>query len=284
MDPTLFYTFIKEREAIRLRRAAGQPWPWTNDPILRKFSFTNVKREHDRTSRILIDQFYEPNRRAPIEEALFNAAIFRYFGTAEFAVAVGWNEPCAKALGRVERVAATRLAAGARVYTGAYMVTNCGRKGAKHELICRAFLADLLRKTPDVCAAISAQWAMEDAVAALVQVDGFGVFMAKEVLLDTRYTDAWQVEGPSDRETWTGVGPGAIRGAARIRYGEKKTISRAEALEICREVYAARHQYWPSEYMPLTLDDIQFQFCEWFKYEKVRLGEGRPRSRYQEPK
>jgi hypothetical protein len=30
----------------------------------------------------------------------------------------------------------------------------------------------------------------------------------------------------------------------------------------------------------LELHDIQFQLCEFDKYERVRLGEGRPKSKY----
>ena len=52
-----FYAFMREREAIRLRRLEGAPPPWTEDPILREFSFTNIKREHDKTSRLLIEEF-----------------------------------------------------------------------------------------------------------------------------------------------------------------------------------------------------------------------------------
>ena len=37
-----------EREAIRLRKEAGRPLPWTDDPILATGRFCNVYREYDR--------------------------------------------------------------------------------------------------------------------------------------------------------------------------------------------------------------------------------------------
>jgi hypothetical protein len=36
---------ITEREAIRKRKEAGQPRPWTKYPILHEWSFTKIRRE-----------------------------------------------------------------------------------------------------------------------------------------------------------------------------------------------------------------------------------------------
>lgn len=275
----LFYNFVHERWAIRERRIAGQPWPWTDDPILREYKFTNVKREHDRTSRILIDEFYSKHKISPFEEVLLNSAIFRYFGTVEAARAFGWSSFSRASLERVEDIAAQRLAKRERLYTGAYLVTSGGRKGPKHQTICRGYLVDLIDKATLVRDATLERETMEDAVIALCRIDGFALFMAKEVLIDTRYTGCWQ---PTDLETWTAVGPGAARGAAYIKYGELgHTISRPNALDVCREVHVAQDQY---DGLPhLTLEDVQFQMCEFFKYVKTAAGAGRPRSRYRKP-
>lgn len=43
-----FWEFIVEREAIRVRREEQKrPAPWTDDEILRDYSFTNIRRIHD---------------------------------------------------------------------------------------------------------------------------------------------------------------------------------------------------------------------------------------------
>ncbi len=281
-----FYSFVREREAIRLRRAAGQPWPWTDDPILRKFSFTNVHREHDRTSAYLIRNFYDPHKDDEPATILFNAAVFRYFGTQEFARAVGWSAPTEESLQRIHHISQERILSHARVYTGAYIVTNAGRPGPKHDLICYSFLADLLRRIPTILLRIKERWSLEDAIVALRHTDGFGTFVAKEVLLDTTYTSMWPEGTPSDRETWTAMGPGARRGAGWLKYCVAKQLGEREALEVALEVYAARHDHWiPLEwgFSPLRLQDIQFQLCEMWKYEKTRMLWGRPRSRYHPP-
>ncbi|THH15300.1 hypothetical protein EW146_g5161 [Bondarzewia mesenterica] len=47
---TLF-SFIAERHAIHQRRIAGEAFPWTDDPVLLKYSFTNVFRVLDRMTQ-----------------------------------------------------------------------------------------------------------------------------------------------------------------------------------------------------------------------------------------
>src|SRR5580765_2488648 len=47
------YHWVLEREAIRRLREAGQPKPWTTDPILLENRFCNVLRQHDVVSRYI---------------------------------------------------------------------------------------------------------------------------------------------------------------------------------------------------------------------------------------
>jgi 5-hmdU DNA kinase-like protein len=61
MDASALLNFIAERELIRRRRAAGEPMPWTNDPILQTWSFTNVRREDDRVTRSVATNWREPH-------------------------------------------------------------------------------------------------------------------------------------------------------------------------------------------------------------------------------
>lgn len=135
---------MQERESIRLKKEAGAPWPWTEDPILREYKFTNVKREHDRTSRLLIEEFYKPNYNTPREQLLLNCAIARYFGTIEFMRAIGWQQDFKPSF--LKKVARERMAKGERVYTGAYIVTSGNRSGPKEETVVDIFLSALWKR------------------------------------------------------------------------------------------------------------------------------------------
>ena len=45
-----YFNFLNERHLIYLRKSRGEEYPWTPDPILQKYKFTNVFRENDRTT------------------------------------------------------------------------------------------------------------------------------------------------------------------------------------------------------------------------------------------
>ena len=110
---------------------------------------------------------------------------------------------------------------------------------------------------------------------------GFGGtgFMTKEALQDVMQTPVlWSA---MDKNTWCPAGPGARRGLNRL-YGRALDVSikerqlLAEMVSLFEE--APRHL---PDFMPeLELHDIQFQLCEFDKYERVRLGEGKPKAKY----
>ena len=45
-----YFELAREREQIRRRRLAGNPPPWTADPVLQRWRICNVRREDDRTT------------------------------------------------------------------------------------------------------------------------------------------------------------------------------------------------------------------------------------------
>jgi len=67
--------WISEREAIRVRREAGQPKPWTDDPILQEGRFCNIRRENDRVTCWIAQNWREPHADDP--ELWFAMAVAR---------------------------------------------------------------------------------------------------------------------------------------------------------------------------------------------------------------
>ena len=55
--------FIHAREDVRKRREAGMPWPWTDNPILQRYKFCNVRREDDRVTREIARMMRRPHER-----------------------------------------------------------------------------------------------------------------------------------------------------------------------------------------------------------------------------
>ncbi|HKU51030.1 MAG TPA: nucleotide kinase domain-containing protein [Nitrospira sp.] len=281
-----FYEFMRKREQIRLNRLAGEPWPWTEDRILQEYSFTNVKREHDRTSILYREGLYEGHDDAPFEQVMINAATARFFGRAEFVCHyIGWQETFDVdfLLSRVQ----IAKKEGQSVWTNAYMITAGGQSLPKDQIVVRQYLAMLWAKMDVLYVAFKRAHAWQHLMDAMRRVDGFGGtgFMSKEVLLDTMFTHVWPSIGgrhvPSDWSTWCPAGPGARRGVARVMgtaYDER--VPEKLALEVMLELYEKRFAMWPVEWVSLDLHDIQFQLCEFDKYERARLGQGRPKKTY----
>src|SRR5688500_10433153 len=77
-----FWRFAAERQAIFFRRLRGQPYPWTNDPILARHRFTNAYRASDRTSQYLIQRvIYRNDLPSSANEVVFRILLFKLFNS-----------------------------------------------------------------------------------------------------------------------------------------------------------------------------------------------------------
>ncbi len=77
-----FMEYICERYRIHLKKDVNKSLaPWTSNPILQKYRFTNVFREDDRVSKALIEMV-STNEALSLEEKILNTFLFR-----------SWNNP-----------------------------------------------------------------------------------------------------------------------------------------------------------------------------------------------
>lgn len=301
-----FWEFMRERELIRLRRRAGLPREqWTTHDPFRHYSFTNVKREHDRMSvfvKKIYDRFYgsmSPEDKSDDQnraDLLMNCAVARYFCTEQSVEAIGYfswadmSEHHSSWPSFVERIRVLG-SQGDLTFTGSYIVPNCGDTRAKYEIVAD-ILDGIYGKRDTVVSAMDRSW--QEATKILTSCWGCGSFMAKEVLLD--YVMATGLT-PPDWQTWTPVGPGGCRGAGWVLTGWKEKLSEANALDVIRGIYATRDEHWPTKMfitettdgivhswsetiVSLDLTDIQFQLCEFDKYNRVKNGMKPPRRKF----
>ena len=84
-----FYAFVNERHLIWRRRfIEKRPWPWTDDPIMQKYKFTNVYRELDRGTMYYYEHILLPNYWNP-ENLLFQTVLYRFFNKPAVFQAIG---------------------------------------------------------------------------------------------------------------------------------------------------------------------------------------------------
>ena len=199
-----------KREELRLRKESGASWPWSDDEILNTYKFTNVKREHDRTTKWMRRNWTTIHDFKP-GTTLFNCALFRYFGTIEFAEVIGWQIRFGVLeRERIKNIATKRLANKERVFTGAYVITNQGLSRPKQEVVVENFLYPLWNQRNDLALLARKTRSWQKVAKEMMKLPGFGGtgFMTKEVLQDAIHTSVFY-PGCIDRNTYCPVGPGA---------------------------------------------------------------------------
>jgi hypothetical protein len=76
----LFWQYVVERQTILERRLRGLPPPWTSNPVLERYKFTNCWRATDFISQFLIREVI-PDGSSDPEEVFFRIFLYKIFNT-----------------------------------------------------------------------------------------------------------------------------------------------------------------------------------------------------------
>ena len=183
-----FYEWINERHSIYQKRIRGDSPPWTEDPILREYKFTNPFRENDRTTVYMRRAWTDPHHNRSFGEIIFNCCLFRMVGTMDFAEVHGWVD--ADSLNWdpefTVNLISKRLKHGLKTFTGAYIITNQGIKKPKAEVVVHEFLVPIYQRQlalAEVARETNSLQAVHHALSAYKGWGGGG-FMSYEVVSD----------------------------------------------------------------------------------------------------
>lgn len=291
MSPKHFFRFARERHLVYLKRSAGLPGPWTDDPVLQKVRFTNVFRELDRTTIVFRNLIRDPLRN---DLWVVPAAIIgRWFNRIDTLEAMspflldlaGYPEGMLKAAEQAVREA---LPKGPWV-TGSYMVCSGHGKGQdKLEGLMAYSRKMLLWWERGGLSFFLKKPTLQQAHEELVRLEGLGGFTAYEVVTDLRWTSA---VNPSDRFLWAHAGPGATRGGSRVLFREPDRLSQEKFTDqerlrrLMRRLLAMSRdpKYWPQgdvDWPAWELREVEHTLCEFDKYERVRRDQGFPKRTY----
>lgn len=270
-----YWQFAAERQRIFLRRAAGEPGPWTDDAILREYKFCNSYRASDRVSQFLIrDVIYRGDFSA--EDTLLRIVLFRLFSKIETWVALEREfGPITRAtldgehLGR----ALDRLQANGPIYTSAFIL--CANKAFGHdrkhrnhiELVRTMFRRDALP------VAVARATSLADVYQTLLAFPLLGPFMAYQLAIDINYSPL----ADFSENQFTVPGPGAERGIRKVFPGSRRRDMAPiiNWMTENQEAEAARVGVsLPSLFgRRLYAIDCQNLFCELDKYARVAFPE-----------
>jgi len=260
-----FNNFMVERHNIFIRKELNnEPYPWSDDSILTAYSFCNVYRELDRVTIWIRENWRDPHADHP--NLPFAMAMARQINWPPTLAEIGFPDTFDPE--RIKGIMKARKDRGEKVYTGAYMLTGT-LGGTKIEQTIDKILTPLYANFPTKFDSLEESWK------SFLPYPGFSDFMSYEVVTDLRHTK-WLRNAP-DIMTWANPGPGAMRGLNRI-FGRPLDSKQKKPLFIqeMRDLLALLN----NTPLPLEMRDIEHCLCEFDKYERTRLGQGRPRSRY----
>jgi len=262
--------FIREREAIRIKKENGEPRPWSDDPIFEKFRFTNVRREDDRVTRWIKYHWRDPyNAHKNLTLAMAMARFVNWPPTLEeLGFPLRWRPE------RVLKILAGRKARGDQTYNAAYMISTCGVKVDKAEHV----VAVLDRVHTGNARPLGGD-SLETAHWRLDQINGIGSFLAAQIVADLKHVHSNPLASAPDWWTWAARGPGSERGL-RWWLGREKPIAAFEFLPRLHDMIKAVGPLVEGV-GPLHAQDWQSVCCEMGKYCKAKESRGRPKQLYQ---
>lgn len=268
-----YWRFAAERQNIFFRRFKAEAYPWTDDPILGEYKFTNAYRASDRVSQYLIKNvIYSGEQTFP--EVFFRTLLFKFFNRIEtwelLKKEVGEISFKEFSLPEYDQVLAAAMKAGTRIYSPAYIMPSGGpaspwpRKHTMHlQLLQRMMREDLPSRIGDTKY-------MSEGFELLKGYPTIGDFLAYQYITDLNYSEFLKY---TEKE-FTIPGPGAKDGIRKC-FSNLGGLTEAEIIQLVAERQEFEFARLGLDFKslwgrPLQLIDCQNLFCEVDKYSRVK--------------
>lgn len=269
-----YWRFAAERQHIFFKRLKQMPQPWTNNPILGTYKFTNAYRASDRVSQYLIRNIiYSHKLPHSHEEVFFRIIMFKLFNKIET-----W-QLLEDVLGVVQysnydfklysEILTEAMRHGHKIYSGAYIMPPGGSiygypyKHQNHLKLLEKMMVDRLAYR------IAEATTMQEAFNLLRSYPLIGDFLAYQYVIDINYSE---ITNFSEMD-FVVPGPGARDGLHKCFAGADK----ADEIELIKLVADVQEKefdrlgiVFPSLWgRRLQLIDCQNLFCELDKFSRV---------------
>jgi hypothetical protein len=269
-----YWTFAKLRQDIFHQRVFGSPPPWTNDPVLLHYRFTNTYRATDRVSQYLIRHVAYTGDQS-IQEVVFRVLLFKLFNRIStwdlLASELGQLRADEFDLAQYDELLSTALDSGSRLYSAAYIMPpaapNTRRKHTSHLQLLQNMLSDHLPER------LHMSTSMSDAFELLLGNRGIGKFLAYQFVIDLNYSAILEFS----EMDFVMAGPGAQSGLRKCftdpgDYSAEDLIRwTADRQEIEFDSRQLDFKYLLGRRIQLI--DCQNLYCEVDKYARVMYPE-----------
>ena len=267
--PILWY-FASERQRIYLKRLRGLPPPWTEDPILRAYKFTNSFRASDRVSQYLIKKTYTLPAK-DIGTLFLRTILFKIFNRIEtwetLVDHLGLPDVRTFDFDACDHFFETTRASSGRLYSGAYIMPTGGLAGVpKHRMHLHLIRRMIRDRLPEK---LSATKYLSQVYERFLLYPTFGPFLSYQYTIDLNYTTLIN----HSEEEFVVAGPGALDGLSKCfeTLGDYTPEQAILWLTDIQENEFSRfgHSFDGLWGRPLQPIDIQNILCEVSKYTRI---------------
>jgi len=267
-----YWKFAAERQSIFFRRLQKQSFPWTDDPILQRFKFTNAYRVLDRVTQFLIRNVIYIGKQSS-EEIFFRIILFKLFNKIEtwqlLTQELGEISWAKYSFRNYDKVLSTAQKNGRRIYSAAYIMPS-GQKAFGFREKHRNHLV-LLEKmmTDQLYAKLEKAKFMRNAFELFKEYPTIGDFLAYQFTTDINYSELTDF---SEME-FVVPGPGAHDGIHKC-FADLGGLNEVELIKRVAELQEQEFQCRNIKFKtlferPLQLIDCQNLFCEVDKYARI---------------
>lgn len=269
----LYWYFAAERQAIYFRRLEERAQPWTEDAILQTYKFTNAYRAADRVSQYLIRRvIYDERYATAPTEIVFRTLLFKIFNKVSTweLIEQQIGPPSWQAFDpeTYDAVFSAAMAAGTKLYSGAYIVPPVALDRTKVKHRGHLKLLDLIMRGPFV-AQLERSRDLSEVFGLLKQFPSLGDFLAFQFAIDLNYTPVID----HDEASFVVAGPGARDGLAKT-FIDAEAVAAEDLISLMMERQDDEFARLGLDFCslwgrPLQLIDCQNLFCEVSKYTRV---------------
>lgn len=271
----VYWRFAVERQNVFFRRLSDMQPPWTRDPIIAEYKFTNAYRVLDRVSQFLISEIVTPDTKTGLsaDEKVFRIILFKLFNKIETwqrldgeLSGISWASYSYK---KYDKILSSALNRGETIYSAAYIMASgksffgCGRKHQNHLRLIEYMMAHGIVQQICSCSTMSELYDV------LLAYPLIGKFLAYQFATDINYSD---IINFSENE-FVMAGPGARDGITKC-FTDLGHYSDEDVIRYMMEHQHAECRRLGLEFKnlfgrDLQLIDCQNLFCEVGKYARV---------------
>jgi hypothetical protein len=267
-----YWCFAVERQAIFFHRLNNYPQPWTSDPVLSRYKFTNAYRASDRVSQYLIKNVIYTGEESE-EEIFFRTILFKIFNRIEtwelLQREFGTISYSDYSFERYDALLNQALSGKKTIFSAAYImpsgksIFDYSRKHSNYLKLLELMIKDNVPKR------ITDARSMRNVFELLRSYPLIGDFLAYQYTIDINYSDLTNFS----EMDFVIPGPGAKDGIHKCF----NSLGGLNEADIIRLVADRQHQEFERLGLkfeslwgrPLQLIDCQNLFCEVDKYARI---------------